>query len=163
MVVPVDQDLDPDPTAFAPLPPAPTVETESKPTAPPTNSPEPWPTEPEPSAVTGDGSSPLPGQDVTTAPGALVTTASPDYRRNPEPEYPLPARRRGQEGLVVLEVTVSGVGQATAVALKQSSGYALLDQAAMQAVKHWEFEPARIGAVGVESRIEVPVRFRLSP
>jgi protein TonB len=161
MALPVDQNLDP--AALTPLPPPPPVETESKPTAPPENSPELRPTEPEAGAAAGDGSSPLPGQDVTTAPGAMMTTASPDYRRNPEPEYPLQARRRGQEGLVVLEATVSDTGQATAVTLKQSSGYALLDQAALQAVKRWEFEPARIGALGVESRIEVPVRFRLSP
>ena len=35
----------------------------------------------------------------------------------------------------------------------------LLDEAAMQAVRDWEFEPARIGPLPVEAEIEVPVRF----
>lgn len=110
----------------------------------------------------GDNSSALPGRDVTTVEGKPTAKAEPDYLKNPEPEYPLAARRRGQEGLVLLNVTVSGAGRATEISLKQSTGYELLDQAAIKAVREWEFEPARIGSVGVESKIEVPVRFRLN-
>lgn len=115
-----------------------------------------------PTPERGDNSSALPGRDVTTVEGKPTAKAEPDYLKNPEPEYPLAARRRGQEGLVLLNVTVSGAGRATEISLKQSTGYELLDQAAIKAVREWEFEPARIGSVGVESKIEVPVRFRLN-
>ncbi len=115
-----------------------------------------------PSVSVGDNSSPTPGNDFTTATGNPTATAKPDYLRNPEPDYPLAARRRGQQGSVVLNVTVSPRGCATEVSLQQSSGFELLDQAAIKAVKTWDFEPARVGAMAVESKIEVPVRFKLS-
>lgn len=110
----------------------------------------------------GDGSSPTPGNDHTTAAGRPKATAKPDYLRNPEPEYPLAARRRGQQGSVLLNITVSPTGRATEVSLQQSSGFELLDQAAIKAAKTWDFEPARVGTVAVESKIEVPVRFKLT-
>jgi protein TonB len=115
-----------------------------------------------PSVAVGDNSSPAPGNDFTTVAGNPTAQAKPDYRKNPEPEYPLAARRRGQQGTVLLSVTVNARGQATEIALKQSSGYELLDQAALQAVKAWEFEQARIGSLAMESKIEAPVRFKLS-
>ncbi len=117
---------------------------------------------PVPTTVHGDNSLPTSGKDFTTAVGSPMAKAKPDYLKNPEPEYPLAARRRGQEGSVVLSVTVSGAGRAVEILIKQSSGHELLDQAAVKAVRAWEFEPARIGAVGVESKIEVPVRFKLN-
>ena len=98
---------------------------------------------------------------VTTgaAPGLRAT---PTYRVNPEPPYPATARRRRQEGLVLLAVRVTSQGRASRIELKQSSGFPALDEAAWQAVRGWEFEPARLGALAVESEIEVPVRFKLT-
>lgn len=98
---------------------------------------------------------------VTTgaAPGLRAT---PTYRVNPEPPYPATARRRRQEGLVLLAVRVTTQGRASRIELKQSSGFPALDEAAWQAVRGWEFEPARLGALAVESEIEVPVRFKLT-
>lgn len=113
-------------------------------------------------APVGDGSSPQAGADVTTAAGRQTALARPNYLRNQEPEYPLAARRRGQQGVVLLEVTVSPAGRATAATVKQSSGFELLDRAALRAVAEYEFEPARLGATAVESRIEVPIRFKLN-
>lgn len=111
---------------------------------------------------TGDSSSPTPGKDYTTAAGSPTATAKPDYLRNPEPEYPLAARRRGQQGTVLLNVTVNPRGRATQISVQQSSGFELLDQAAIKAVQTWDFEPARVGTMAVESKIEVPVRFKLT-
>ena len=88
--------------------------------------------------------------------------AAPNYRVNPEPPYPLSARRRRQEGVVLLAVTVSPLGHATDLKLKQSSGFPALDDAALRAVQSWKFEPARLGARAFESEIEVAVRFKLS-
>ena len=99
------------------------------------------------------------GGDVAKVkPGIL---AQPLYRKNPEPAYPAAARRRRQEGVTLLAVQVTATGRAARVAVKQSSGFKLLDDAAAQAARSWEFEPARIGAEAMESEIEVPIRFRL--
>lgn len=111
--------------------------------------------------VRGDGSSIAPGTDPVTTnpqPGLL---AKANYLKNPEPPYPAQARRRGQEGLVILEVRVTRLGRASEISMKQSSGFPLLDDAAIKAVREWEFDPAKVGVMPVESRIEVPVRFRL--
>jgi protein TonB len=112
--------------------------------------------------IKGDGSSPEPGLDATTQKAQVGVKAKPNYLKNPEPPYPLTARRRREQGLVLLTVLVTPQGRAVKVELKQSSGYPSLDEAALTAVRQWEFEPARIGSIAVESEIEVPVRFKLS-
>ncbi len=93
--------------------------------------------------------------------GLRSRRAAPLYRRNPEPPYPALARRRRQEGTVLLLVTVTAQGRASTVRVHTTSGFPGLDQAAANAVRTWEFEPARDGEVAIESEIEVPVRFQL--
>lgn len=92
-------------------------------------------------------------------PGTLLL---PEYRSNPAPVYPESARRQRQEGVVWLAVEVSERGAALSVVVGQSSGHAVLDEAAMTAVQDWKFVPARQGARPVAARVEVPVRFRLA-
>jgi protein TonB len=78
------------------------------------------------------------------------------------PVYPEVARRRGQQGRVVLEVSVSAAGMPVSVRVVQSSGYASLDTAAQTAVERWRFVPATRGGAAVSAVAEVPVRFRLT-
>jgi protein TonB len=111
----------------------------------------------------GDASSSKPGQDATTLQAKPNVEAKPNYLKNPEPVYPESARRRRQEGLVLLAVTVTTQGRVSHIEVNKSSGFFLLDDAALQAVRDWEFEPARIGSVALESQIGVPVRFELTP
>ncbi|MHA1536024.1 MAG: energy transducer TonB, partial [Alphaproteobacteria bacterium] len=80
---------------------------------------------------------------------------------NPLPKYPQSARRRGAEGRAVLAVQVGTDGRARSVVLRQSSGHADLDAAALEAVRRWRFAPASRGGVGVEGLAIVPIRFRL--
>ncbi len=87
--------------------------------------------------------------------------ANPDYFQNPSPEYPELAKQMRQEGLVMLAVDVDKQGFPIKVEIKQSSGYRLLDQAALKAVSHWKFQPGRMGDIPVESAVTVPIRFRL--
>jgi len=110
----------------------------------------------------GDGGSSEAGSGATTTRAEPGVRARPRYRSNPEPIYPASARLRRQEGLVLLRVDVAADGRASGVALEKSSGVSALDEAALEAVRGWEFEPARVGARAVASRIEVPVRFKLA-
>lgn len=112
---------------------------------------------------TGDGSSTVAGQDATTRAGAGGADALklPGYDRNPPPAYPAAARRAKQEGRVLLAVVVSAQGRALSVALKQSSGFPLLDEAALAGVKSWRFKPARLAGIAVETAVDVPIRFQL--
>jgi len=108
-----------------------------------------------------DGSSIVPGRDATTAEGKPTAKAHTKYLKNPEPLYPAAARRRRQEGQVLLAVRVEASGRPASVTVKQTSGVPSLDAAAVAAVREWQFEPARIGSVAVESEIEVPVQFKM--
>ena len=87
--------------------------------------------------------------------------ALPDYLRNPPPSYPEPARLAHEEGVVVLLVEVGHSGNPTGVRLRQSSGYAALDQAAIRAVRDWKFRPATAAGMVVASSVSIPVRFEL--
>lgn len=80
---------------------------------------------------------------------------------NPPPVYPRRARRRGYQGRVVLRVRVRANGSSAAIDVFKSSGYTLLDRAAVRAVRTWRFAPARRAGVAVPAVIAVPVRFRL--
>jgi periplasmic protein TonB len=84
------------------------------------------------------------------------------YRSNPRPEYPAAARHLGQEGVVLLGVEVEPDGRPGAVSVKRSSGFPLLDEAAVRAVKQWTFEPKTVASIPVASSVDVPIRFSLS-
>ena len=85
-----------------------------------------------------------------------------NYLVNPQPDYPAEARRRKEEGLVILAVQVSREGIPGQIQVAQSSKYPLLDEAAVRAVAQWRFTPAKHGALAVASQIQVPIRFKLS-
>jgi len=60
----------------------------------------------------------------------------------PAPHYPELARRRGLEGDVALRFQVLPDGRVGDVFVEKSSGFQVLDEAAMSAVKSWTFFPA---------------------
>jgi protein TonB len=84
-----------------------------------------------------------------------------DLSQNAPPDYPEQAVRARLEGLVVLELSVSSEGQVEAVRVLRSSGHALLDRAAVNAVSSWSGKPATRFGVAVESVERLPIRFRL--
>ncbi|MFA7233796.1 MAG: energy transducer TonB [Terrimicrobiaceae bacterium] len=72
-----------------------------------------------------------------TPPGGAVTLAKPDVARNPPPKYPEFARRNGWQGHVMVRASVDASGRVRYVTVARASGYAVLDQAALQAVRGW--------------------------
>ncbi len=87
---------------------------------------------------------------------------SADYLHNPKPQYPSLSRRLGEQGRVLLHVQVSSEGLPLDVAVKESSGYARLDQAAVAVVKNWQFVPAKRGSFTLVSWVDVPLQFSLN-
>jgi len=80
---------------------------------------------------------------------------------NPRPRYPPSARRKRAQGRVLLAVVVTKSGRASSVRIRKSSGFQLLDQAALKAVKRWRFRPATRNGQPVRSRVIVPITFKL--
>lgn len=104
-----------------------------------------------------EGLEPLPPPSVSST----VQEAEPLYRKNPRPEYPRLARRRGYEGTVVLEVLVDEDGTVKDLRLFSSSEHRVLDRAAVASVKKWLFKPGMRGDEPVEMWVRIPIRFRL--
>lgn len=50
---------------------------------------------------------------------------------------------------------------ASQVSVASSSGHDLLDDAAVEAVNHWHFVPAKRGGQPVDSWVNVPINFNL--
>jgi protein TonB len=57
--------------------------------------------------------------------------------------------------------SVDSSGRVRSVSLARGSGYAVLDQAALQSVRTWKFKPKKIGGQPTDSSVEVPVNFSL--
>lgn len=97
------------------------------------------------------------------APLAQATEAryDADYLNNPSPIYPPLSRRLREQGLVLLKVKVRADGSADSVLIERASGSARLDDAALSAVKRWQFVPAKRGNEPVESWVLVPIEFEL--
>jgi len=108
---------------------------------------------------------PKPNLDNTeaTAQTQPSTVASPPgAAKNPPPPYPTLARRLGYEGLVVLHVTISPAGECVAVSVKRSSGHEILDNAARDAIRTWQFKPAMINDTPVQGELDIPIQFKLT-
>lgn len=104
---------------------------------------------------------PQPSPELVEGYGA-ITEARPQAVRNRPPAYPWLAWLQGWEGLVLLQVRVEPDGHPAQVRIVHSSGHAMLDDVAQQAVSRWEFLPATRGGHAVGSMVKVPVRFRLT-
>lgn len=85
-----------------------------------------------------------------------------NYLDNPKPSYPPLARRLGEEGRVVLRVQVAATGLPREVSVHSSSGSARLDRTAVDAVRRWQFVPARLGNEAVAAAVLVPIVFSLN-
>lgn len=75
--------------------------------------------------------------------------------------YPKYALKNKIEGRAILKVLVSEKGTVDQIDIIQSTGDTSLDQAAIDAVKQWEFYPALIDGEKSASLISLPVVFKL--
>ena len=89
-----------------------------------------------------------------------VDDLSPRPIYSPAPPYPATAVFQGLSGRVLLRLTVSAEGTVSLVEVLESSGFPVLDNAAVATIRTWRFEPPRLGGVPVETRARLPVNFR---
>ncbi len=80
----------------------------------------------------------------------------------PRPSYPRFAREQGWEGTAMLRVAVEANGSVSKATIQKSSGFSILDESALQAVKQWGFAPAKNGEFSVAAIVDIPIRFDLN-
>jgi protein TonB len=94
-------------------------------------------------------------------PGQYVNISQPSFQNRVEPDYPIPARRQHQQGSVVVGLYLNELGTLDKVEIVKSSGYPLLDEAAVEAMQQSQFHPAYQDKTPVSSHAEVTITFHL--
>jgi len=77
------------------------------------------------------------------------------------PVYPRSARRKGHEGCVTVELSVSESGEVSSAEIVSSSGHEELDASALGAVRTARFAPATEDGESVCGRVRLTFDFRL--
>jgi protein TonB len=103
----------------------------------------------------------LQGMESSTLEGLVAPPGVLDGARNRGPSFPEASRRRGEEGVVRVELFVDPTGRVADVRILESSGFSALDAAAVQAVREWRFRPAQRAGLPVAGSLSTAVHFRL--
>jgi TonB family protein len=152
-----------------PLPePAPSRElalVEAPPSPPPPPPPRPSSSPTTPTADAGQGSHPQagarpPAEEPLQPVRIGGSIREPRKLRNVNPVYPPDAIQARVQGVVVLECTIDTAGRVSAMRLLR--GVPLLAEAAMAAVRQWEYTPTVLNGVPVPVVMTVTVNFKLS-
>lgn len=114
------------------------------------------------SAARPDAAPAARGQPQAADPDRPRVVGRVDYLgKRPAPVYPRLSERRGEQGRVVLRVLISPRGTVADVKIQHSSGYARLDEAAVQAVRQARFQPYTENGIAYPARVDIPFDFVL--
>jgi protein TonB len=116
------------------------------------------------------GHAPLTGDDVPSTPGARLRTsdgavrvggniAPPTKIRHVNPAYPPDAKAEGVQGVVIIEARIEADGTVGEARVLRS--IPMLDAAALDAVRQWEFAPTLIDGEPVPVIMTVTINFTL--
>ena len=78
------------------------------------------------------------------------------------PRYPVESRRKKEQGTVELTLVLGLDGKVESISVAGSSGFARLDQSALEAVRRWRWAPTLRDGVPVKVRGTVEIPFILS-
>lgn len=99
---------------------------------------------------------------VVQLPPSLGTDrVAPSFTTSPPPTYPTVAIQNNWEGTVLLRVYIGDDGKVGEVEVARSSGYPVLDGAAVNAVRRWSGSPAMSNGRPISTTELLPVRFKL--
>jgi TonB family protein len=101
----------------------------------------------------------MPEQPISSSMGE--GSALPHFVYQPKPAYPLIAKWGGREGTVILDIELRADGSVGDIKVVQSSGYLLLDEAALDKVKTWQHIPVKRNGVPVTRRARQSFEFKL--
>ena len=118
-----------------------------------------------PDGVAGSGLNLLPGPPPPPAPTPTVPVRPGGDLRPPtrikdvQPAYPAIAQSARVQGIVIVEAIIGTDGKIRDAKVLRS--IPLLDQAALEAVRQWEYTPSRLNGVPVPVLMTVTVNFTL--
>jgi protein TonB len=100
---------------------------------------------------------PPPPKAAPPAPTKLEVT----YRPDPQNYYPEQARRDGQEGRAQVKICINTSGKVESAEVTTTSGFPLLDEAAVKVGKAMRFKPPTQEGKPVSTCPTLPVKFQL--
>ncbi len=83
----------------------------------------------------------------------------PKILQQSHPAYPRDAFNSKITGTVMVEILIGEDGEVAHAAVRQS--IPKLDDAALACVRHWRFEPSRVGGKPIATVAHAPVNFRI--
>ena len=113
--------------------------------------------------IGGDPSGPAPASSIDSAPKSPIRVGggvkAPRLIFGPEPVYPILARHSKISGAVLIDAVIHTEGNV--VEMHPTSGNPLLLIAAMEALRHWKYEPTILGGQAYPVRLLVTITFEL--
>jgi TonB family protein len=76
--------------------------------------------------------------------------------------YPPEAKKQHMEGVTFMRAVITAEGAATEISVTHSSGWSILDEAAVQCFATWRFVPATKDGVPTSSEMKYALRWMLS-
>lgn len=102
---------------------------------------------------------PVPPVPSARPPATGGQMETPKLIASPNPLYPAAARAQSLEGVVTLDALVDAAGNVAEV--KALSGPMLLRQAAVDALRRWKYQPARLNGLPTSTHLQVNIAFKL--
>jgi len=100
---------------------------------------------------------------MPSVPEPVFLPAKPIRHLHKFPPYPEAALRNGEEGSVLVRLTIAADGRLNDAIIAQSSGNGELDRNTVRWIKlRWRYSPATLNGQPVVSTIEVRVTFAMS-
>ncbi|CAG20501.1 energy transducer TonB [Photobacterium profundum] len=100
--------------------------------------------------------------EISAGANSPALVSKPTFATRPSPvKYPRLAKRRGVQGQVMVEVWIDQTGRQIKQTLIASSGTNMLDKAALDAIKKWQFSSHIVDGQAIAHRVQIPVRFQL--
>lgn len=101
-------------------------------------------------------------QEVSETQAAILKTKiNKASMHTPKPRYPRMAIKRGIEGSVVVKILINEDGLPYDATVLKSSGFKVLDEAAVNTAMQWKFSPALVNGKPVKSQNHQPFVFSL--
>jgi TonB family protein len=97
------------------------------------------------------------GRSMTLNVGQKLPWSS-DIIRHVKPEYPAAARAKDYHGSGIIRLVIDPTtGIVTSALVRRSTGYRVLDESAVNALRRWRWKP------GTWKQVDIPVRFTVEP